>query len=61
MPTASRSTEGRPRSPFRRSRFWMPGVCLALGLVMLGAFLIGDEPALGLQALAVMGAAGAAR
>lgn len=58
MPTAPRSTDGPPRSELWRSRYWMPGFCLALGLLMLAAFAIGDEPAQGLQALAVMAAIG---
>ena len=46
-------------SPIYRSRWWLPGFSLSLGLVMLAAFWIGDKPGDGLMALGVMAAVGA--
>jgi hypothetical protein len=51
MPTARRE--------FWRSRWWMPGFSVFLGLVMLAAFWIGGHPGDGLGALGVMAAVGA--
>jgi hypothetical protein len=51
MPTARRE--------FWRSRWWMPGFSLFLGLVMLTAFWIGGKPGDGFAALGVMAALGA--
>lgn len=45
--------ERSPR-PFWRSRWWMPGFSLVLGLVVFGAFALGDEPDEGLRAFGVM-------
>ena len=45
--------------PIYRSRWWLPGFSLSLGLVMLAAFWIGDKPGDGLMALGVMAAVGA--
>jgi hypothetical protein len=45
--------------PFYRSRWWMPAFSTFLGLLMLGAFWIGGDPGLGVQALGVMVALGA--
>ena len=39
------------RRPYWRSRWWMPGFSLFLGLVILAAFWSGGEPGLGLGAL----------
>jgi len=51
MPTARRE--------FWRSRWWMPGFSVFLGLLMLAAFWIGGHPGDGLAALGVMAALGA--
>ena len=40
--------------PIYRSRWWMPGFSLSLGLVMLVAFWIGDKPGEGLISLGIM-------
>jgi hypothetical protein len=45
--------------PFYRSRWWMPAFSVFLGLLMLGAFWIGDQPREGVFALGVMVALGA--
>jgi hypothetical protein len=45
--------------PFYRSRWWMPAFSLFLGLLMLSAFWIGDEPGMGFAALGIMVALGA--
>jgi hypothetical protein len=45
--------------PFYRSRWWMPAFSVFLGLLMLGAFLIGDEPEEGFISLGIMVALGA--
>jgi len=45
--------------PIYRSRWWMPSLCLLIGLVMLGAFVIGGDAGQGLAAFAVMAALGA--
>jgi hypothetical protein len=45
--------------PFYRSRWWMPAFSVFLGLLMLGAFLIGDEPGTGFASLGIMVALGA--
>ena len=51
-----RTTAGRP---IYRSRWWMPGFSLALGLIMLVAFAIGDSVGEGLIALGIMSVVGA--
>ena len=51
-----RTTANRP---IYRSRWWLPGFSLSLGLIMLAAFWIGDNPGDGLMALGVMAAVGA--
>ena len=45
--------------PFYRQRWWMPAFSVFLGLLMLGAFWIGDNPGQGLAALGVMVVLGA--
>jgi hypothetical protein len=45
--------------PFYRSRWWMPAFSVFLGLLMLGAFVIGDEPGTGFASLGIMVALGA--
>ncbi len=45
--------------PIYRSRWWLPGVSLSLGLIMLAAFWIGDQPGDGLISLGIMTALGA--
>jgi hypothetical protein len=45
--------------PFYRSRWWMPAFSVFLGLLMLGAFVIGDEPGQGFASLGIMVALGA--
>jgi hypothetical protein len=45
--------------PIYRSRWWLPGFALSLGLIMLAAFWIGDKPGDGLVALGIMAAVGA--
>ena len=45
--------------PFYRQRWWMPAFSVFLGLLMLGAFWIGDNPGEGLAALGVMVVLGA--
>ena len=45
--------------PFYRSRWWMPAFSVFLGLLMLGAFWIGDEPEEGFISLGIMVALGA--
>jgi hypothetical protein len=47
MPTAT-------SKPFYRTRWWMPAFSLFLGLLMLGAFWIGDEPGQGVISLGIM-------
>jgi hypothetical protein len=42
-----------------RSRWWMPGFCLCLGLVMPAAVWIGGNPAEGAISLGVMATVGA--
>jgi hypothetical protein len=37
-----------------RSRWWMPSFSLFLGLLMLGAFVIGGDPGMGIAAFGVM-------
>jgi hypothetical protein len=51
-----RTTANRP---IYRSRWWLPGFSLSLGLIMLVAFWIGDKPGDGLVALGIMAALGA--
>ncbi len=51
-----RTTANRP---IYRSRWWLPGFSLSLGLIMLVAFWIGDKPGDGLVALGIMAAVGA--
>ena len=51
-----RTTANRP---IYRSRLWLPGVSLSLGLIMLAAFWIGDKPGDGLISLGIMTALGA--
>ena len=46
--------------PFYRRRWWMPAFSLFLGLLMLGAFWIGDDPASGFISLGIMTALGLA-
>jgi hypothetical protein len=46
-----RTTANRP---IYRSRWWMPGFSLSLGLIMLVAFWIGDKLGDGLIALGIM-------
>ncbi len=53
MPTAT------SRDPIHRRRWWLPAVSLAIGLTMLGAYWIGDDPGAGLGALGVMAAVAA--
>jgi drug/metabolite transporter (DMT)-like permease len=48
-----------PSRPFYRSRWWMPGFCLFLGLLILGAFWLGDNPGTGFASLGIMLALGA--
>jgi hypothetical protein len=45
--------------PFYRSRWWMPAFSVFLGLLMLGAFWLGDEPEEGFISLGIMAALGA--
>jgi hypothetical protein len=45
--------------PFYRSRWWTPAVSLFLGLLMLGAFWIGDQPGVGLACFGIMAGLGA--
>jgi len=45
--------------PFYRSRWWMPAFSVFLGVLMLGAFWIGDEPEEGFISLGIMVALGA--
>ena len=40
--------------PIYRSRWWMPAFSVSLGLIMLAAFWIGDDPGGGLISLAIM-------
>jgi hypothetical protein len=40
--------------PFYRSRWWTPLFSVFLGLLMLGAFLIGDQPGTGFASLGIM-------
>jgi hypothetical protein len=40
--------------PFYRTRWWTPAVSVFLGLLMLGAFWIGDEPGQGVISLGIM-------
>ena len=47
------------RRDVTRSRWWLPAVSLALGAVMLAAFVIGGDTADGLQAVGVMAAVAA--
>lgn len=42
-----------------RSRWWLPAVSLALGVLMLAAFMIGGDTAGGLQSFGVMAAVAA--
>jgi len=42
------------RRPWWRSRWWMPAFALALGLVVLAAFAVGDDAGAGVKAFAVM-------
>ena len=51
-----RTTANRP---IYRSRWWLPGFSLSVGLIMLVAFWIGDKPGDGLVALGIMAAVGA--
>ena len=53
MPTAT------SHEPMYRRRWWMPAVSIAIGLVMLVAYWIGDDLGAGLGALGVMTAVGA--
>lgn len=46
------------RRPLWRNRWWMPGVCLAIGVGVFAAFAIGGKAGDGLQAFAVMAALG---
>lgn len=46
-------TSGR-RRPWWRSRWWMPSLSLALGVVVFVAFALGGDAADGLRAFAVM-------
>jgi hypothetical protein len=48
MPTATHS-----RRAFWRSRWWMPGFCLFLGALVLGAFWIGGNLGQGLSSFAL--------
>jgi hypothetical protein len=52
-------TATSPDRPFYRSRWWMPAYSVFLGLLMLGAFWIGDKPGQGLISLGIMTALGA--
>jgi hypothetical protein len=45
--------------PFYRNRWWMPAFSVFLGLLMLAAFVIGDEPEEGFISLGIMVALGA--
>ena len=45
--------------PIYRSRWWLPGFSLSIGLIMLAAFWIGDNPGDGLISLGIMTALGA--
>jgi hypothetical protein len=45
--------------PIYRRRWWTPAVSVFLGLLMLGAFWIGDEPSEGFVSLGIMTAVGA--
>ena len=45
--------------PIYRSRWWMPSVCLVIGLLMLGAFAIGGDVEGGLISFAIMAGLGA--
>jgi len=47
MPTAA-------SKPFYRRRWWMPAFSVFLGLLMLGAFWLGDEPGTGFASLGIM-------
>jgi hypothetical protein len=47
------------KRPIYRSRWWMPAISLALGGLVLGAFLIAGKPGDGLAGLGVMAAIGA--
>ena len=49
----------RSRTAFWRSRWWMPGFSLFLGVLLLGAFWIGGHPWEGAGGLAVMAGLGA--
>jgi hypothetical protein len=40
--------------PFYRSRWWSPLVSVVLGLLMLVAFVIGDQPGTGFASLGIM-------
>jgi hypothetical protein len=46
--------------PFYRSRWWMSAFSVFLGLLMLGAFWIGDSPEEGFISLGIMVALGLA-
>jgi hypothetical protein len=50
MQTATNSSN----RPFYRTRWWTPAVSVFLGLLMLGAFWIGDEPGQGVISLGIM-------
>jgi hypothetical protein len=41
---------------FWRSRWWMPAFCVFLGLLIAGAFLLGDDPWMALWGFGVMAA-----
>jgi hypothetical protein len=45
--------------PIYRRRWWMPAFAVFLGLLMLGAFWLGDEPGQGFVSLGIMTALGA--
>jgi len=47
-----------PTKPIR-SRWWMPGFCLFLVAIVLGAFVLGGDPAGGAICFGVMAALGA--
>jgi hypothetical protein len=55
MQTATSSSN----RPFYRNRWWTPAVSVFLGLLMLGAFWIGDEPGQGVISLGIMTGLGA--
>ena len=42
------------RKPFYRTRWWSPAFSVFLGLLMLCAFVIGDQPGTGFASLGIM-------